>query len=65
MDDSKYITIFHSVCRQLGRYFVSGDRRRGGGRILLKILTYCVAEHQEELTVVSVWVLLLGRIHCD
>lgn len=65
MDDGKYTTIFHSVSRQLGRYFVNGDRRRGEGRILLKIVTYCVAEYQGELTMFSVWVLLLGRIHYD
>lgn len=63
MADSKYTIIFHSVSRQLGRYFVNGDSRRGESRSLLKILTYCVADHQEELIVFSVWVLLLGRIH--
>lgn len=59
------IQSFFNVSRQLGRYFVNGDRRRGEGRILLKIVTCCVAEHQEELRVFSVWVLLLGRIHYD
>lgn len=53
MDDGKHTAVFHGVCRQLRRYFVSGDRRRGEGRILLKILTYCVAKHQEE-----------GRVFC-
>lgn len=53
MDDGKHTTIFPGVSRQLRSYFVSGGRRRGEGRILLKILTYCVAKHQEE-----------GRVFC-
>lgn len=54
MNDSKYTTVFHSVSRQSGRYFISGDRGRGEGRILLKTLTVRVAEHREELTVFCV-----------
>lgn len=58
MDDDKYTTIFHGVSRQLQRYFANGHRKRGGGRILLEIVTYCVAEPQEELTVFCVGFIL-------